>query len=239
MKIRYFQKGFNYSQDGPGNRLVIHMQGCNLHCPWCSNPEGMKLDGGVEEDVKDLANFIISCKRIFLDGGGVTFTGGECTVQAEALKEVLTICKENNIHTAIETNGTFSLPHDFYPLIDLIICDFKHFNDKKLKEIIGCVYDYKKNIIEYLKYGKDVLIRTVLINGFNTDDGDAEKFANFFDDKPTDNARFEFLLYHEYGKEKWKKLGLTYKVDNGFVSNKTREQFEEIYRKHGLKIIRS
>ena len=43
MELRIFQKGFNYSQDGPGNRLVLHLQGCNLHCPWCANPEGMPV----------------------------------------------------------------------------------------------------------------------------------------------------------------------------------------------------
>lgn len=45
MKIRLFQKGFNYSEDGPGNRLVYHFQGCNMHCPWCSNPEGISVKG--------------------------------------------------------------------------------------------------------------------------------------------------------------------------------------------------
>ena len=40
--MKIFQKGFNYSQDGDGNRLVYHMQGCNLKCPWCANPEGMQ-----------------------------------------------------------------------------------------------------------------------------------------------------------------------------------------------------
>ena len=29
-KIRIFQKGFNYSQDGQGNRLVYHLQGCKM-----------------------------------------------------------------------------------------------------------------------------------------------------------------------------------------------------------------
>ncbi|MFD1401922.1 MULTISPECIES: 4Fe-4S cluster-binding domain-containing protein [Robinsoniella] len=26
-------------QDGPGNRLFYHLQGCNMRCPWCGNPE--------------------------------------------------------------------------------------------------------------------------------------------------------------------------------------------------------
>jgi len=41
MKLKIFEKGFNYSQDGAGNRLVYHLQGCNMRCPWCANPEGM------------------------------------------------------------------------------------------------------------------------------------------------------------------------------------------------------
>jgi pyruvate formate lyase activating enzyme len=41
VKLKIFEKGFNYSQDGAGNRLVFHLQGCNLRCPWCANPEGI------------------------------------------------------------------------------------------------------------------------------------------------------------------------------------------------------
>jgi len=44
-RIKIFGKGWNFSQDGPGNRLLYHFQGCNLFCPWCSNPEGIALHG--------------------------------------------------------------------------------------------------------------------------------------------------------------------------------------------------
>lgn len=27
--------------DGPGLRTVVYMKGCNLHCQWCHNPEGL------------------------------------------------------------------------------------------------------------------------------------------------------------------------------------------------------
>lgn len=45
--INIFSKGWNFSQDGPGNRLLYHFQGCNMHCPWCSNPEGISVTGSM------------------------------------------------------------------------------------------------------------------------------------------------------------------------------------------------
>ena len=239
MKIKIFQKGFNYSEDGPGNRLVLHLQGCNLHCPWCSNPEGMSVFGGEERDVEELLEEIERCKRLFFDGGGVTATGGECTLQRDALLALAAGCKVRNIHFTIETNATCPYEETLFENVDLIIVDCKHYDEAKLSERVGQVRGYQKNIADYLSSGKPVLVRTVLINGFNATKADAEKFAAFFAPLPTTNAQFEFLRYHEYGKAKWEKLGKAYQMQDAFVTEETVKTFEDVFHQNHLKTIRS
>ena len=76
------QKGFNYSQDGPGNRLVYHLQGCNFACKWCSNADSIPRENpkAKERSGDDIFDEIMRSRMMFFDGGGVTFTGGECTL---------------------------------------------------------------------------------------------------------------------------------------------------------------
>lgn len=67
--MKLFQKGWNFLQDGPGNRLVCHMQGCSLRCPWCSNPEGMSKAGTLMVDAKHLVDSI--CPHGAVSKGGL------------------------------------------------------------------------------------------------------------------------------------------------------------------------
>lgn len=144
--MKIFQKGFNYSQDGPGNRLVYHLSGCNMRCIWCSNPEGMKIDAGVDYSIKEIAKECEKSKMMFFSGGGVTFTGGEATLQTEELLELLKILKEKNIHTAIETNGTSKRLQEILEYVDYLIMDFKHYDKDILKKYTGisCFCDGKE-----------------------------------------------------------------------------------------------
>ncbi len=222
--IRIFQKGFNYSQDGPGNRLVYHLAGCNLKCPWCSNPEGLDSHNatttlGIDEIVKEA----LSCRMMFIDGGGVTLTGGEVTCQKNAVTNLLKKLKENNIHTCIETNASVKHCEDIFSDVDYMIADFKCPSPEKLKEVTGADLDtIKENLLFRAKTGKPLLIRIPLINGFNNGEETAGFFVEFFNklkaESSNENLLFEILTYHEYGKEKYEKLGKKYTVDNGFVS---------------------
>ncbi len=231
--MKIFNKGFNFRQDGPGNRLVYHLQGCNMRCIWCSNPEGMSMNGGTERSVSDIFDECKRSRAMFFSGGGVTFTGGEATVQHEELLELLKLLKGEGIHTAIETNGTSPKLCELLEYIDYLIMDFKHYDSDILKQYTGVGNEQiKKNFEQNCKNGRQQHIRIPLINGINTQNFDG--FAEYFSSFNTSNTVFEFLLYHEYGKEKW---ASEYEVQNGFVSSDTVAEFKEVFKNKGLKII--
>lgn len=235
--MKIFQKGFNYSQDGPGNRLVYHLQGCSFRCKWCANPESFTPDSPSAKDysIAFLLDEAVRSKPMFFDGGGVTLTGGEPTVQYAEVKELLKGLHEKGIHTAIETNGSHPgfmelMEFIYYPIIDL-----KHFDNEKHEEWTGATnVQTINNIKSICSSGKNALIRIPLINGFNSND--SEGFAKFFDSLNTHNLTFEFLAYHEFGKDKW---STPYEVKDGFVSAEDLQRFNEVFKAHGLKVIKT
>lgn len=287
--MKLIKKGFNYSQDGPGNRLVFHMQGCNMRCPWCANPEGISVAGtmitepgklldsvcpfgaiqnamldrkkcsqctpkiclterkneGVrlsyfEQSVSQLLEDALESRPIFFDGGGVTFSGGEPTLQFNELKEALKAIKNAGIHTAIESNGTHEKLEELFPYIDFLIIDFKQADDNVHKKITKISNrQIKINVEKALKYHPNVLLRTPLIHGFNDRKTDMENFLEFYGRYNCSSAQFEFLKYHELGKEKWEKCGMQYMVKNGDVPENVREQFETEFRKNGYRVVRT
>ena len=218
-----FQKGFNYSQDGPGNRLVYHLAGCNLKCPWCSNPEGLHItETSQKAEITDIVKEALSAKMIFIDGGGVTLTGGEVTCQKNAVLNLLKALKESGIHTCIETNASIPCCEDIFDTVDSMIADFKSPFKDKVRDILGGDIDIiKQNLIYRIKTGKPLLVRIPLIRFFNCTEDNARSFGDFFTElekMSNDNLFFEILTYHEFGKEKYQKLGMDYTVTDGYVS---------------------
>lgn len=289
MELKLMRKGISYSQNGTGNRLVFYLQGCNMLCPWCSNPEGLApggtllvhqvnlqndvcpggriIEGKLDRtdctdcqtrecvttnanpgmsfscttvDVKDLIAEAVQSRALFFDGGGVTISGGEPTMQFEALKELLEGLRAVGIHTAIETNGTHPQLPELFPLIKLLIIDFKHDDDEIHTNTTGMSNKIiKENIKAALNWHPHVLIRTPLIASFNADAKTMHRFVEFFQDCGTGNAKFELLKYHEYGRQKWDSCGIPYTMNKGYISDSLFRSLEHIYKKAGLHVIRS
>lgn len=238
MKIYLFQKGFNYSEDGEGNRLVLHLSGCNLFCPWCSNPEGMEK-GGEAYEAEALLAEILSARPMFFDGGGVTFTGGECTLQASALCPLIERLKEEGVSVAIESNAAARDFLSVASLADIVIADYKSANKEKLAQATGAALSVVESNINAIIANKYLHLRIPLVHGFNDSEEDLAKFSAFFASLPKEKFDLELLPYHEYGKEKWQKLGKSYAVENGKVSPETVKLFAERFLSLGIKMIKT
>lgn len=235
-----FQKGFNFSQDGPGNRLVYHLSGCNLRCPWCSNPECFSLDNGKNYSVDEIVSEVLRSKAMMFDGGGVTFTGGEATLQFDELKEILIELKKFDINTCIETNGISNRLPEIYPYIDLLIMDIKQYDDVIHKKITGLSNKITlNNAVKRIKSEAPLLVRIPLIGGFNSSIEDANNFVKCFEDLGIkNNITVELLKYHEFGKSKYIKLGLDYRMNNNAnISKEIFLNFKKVFIDNKIKLI--
>ena len=231
--MKIFFKGFNFSQDGPGNRLVYHLQGCNMRCPWCSNPEGMSHLGGEEYSVTDIVRECERCRPMFFSGGGVTFTGGEATLQCDELIAVLSSLRERNIHTALETNGTSTRLPEIQKHVDYLIMDIKHYDTEAHRRYTGLGMETVLSNYKYLcSIRRQLHIRIPVINHVNSDG--VRELARLLSSYNTERCVFEFLPYHEYGKEKWKS---EYTVKDGFVTDEDIKRFEKTFSEHKLRTV--
>ena len=103
MKIRLFGCSPESIVDGKGLRYSIFVQGCNLNCPDCHNPESHDPEGGYEEDTEKLLKEIF--ENPLLDG--VTFSGGEPFLQPQPLIEICKAVKGKNLNIWIYSGFTF------------------------------------------------------------------------------------------------------------------------------------
>lgn len=238
--MRVFAKGFNFSQDGPGNRLVYHLQGCNLRCPWCSNPEGLALNCGQAYSIGELVEEAVRSSLMFFEGGGVTLTGGEVTLQLDEVIELFTRLRAQGIHTCVETNGISGRLPELFPVLDLLIMDIKHYDPEVHRSVTGLPNTMTiENIQAAVQMGQQLALRIPLIGGFNASETDAYGFAKLFRELELGQAAtVELLPYHEYGKDKYKQLGIPYTMtEDARITPAQLDRFTSVLTQAGCSII--
>ena len=127
---------------------------------------------GKEYTVDEVLSEIVKDKGFYeTSGGGVTFSGGECMLQIDFLCEILKKCKENSIHTAVDTAG--NVPWEYFerimPYTDLFLFDIKCISEDL--HIAGTGVSNKR-ILENLEALSSILnvslyIRVPVIGSFN------------------------------------------------------------------------
>lgn len=99
MRLRLARTIARSLANGPGERFVVWVQGCPLHCPGCWNRDTWDPSAGQEATTEALWAEISAVEGL----EGVTFTGGEPMAQAEALAELATACRARGLSIFIFT----------------------------------------------------------------------------------------------------------------------------------------
>ncbi|MEA5062096.1 MAG: pyruvate formate-lyase-activating protein [Proteiniphilum sp.] len=227
--------------DGPGIRFVVFLQGCPLRCLYCHNPDTWdpKQSGKYLLSPEELLEEVLRYKS-FIAKGGVTVTGGEPLMQPEFLYEFYSLCKENGLHTALDTSGAiFTEPvQKVYDIVDLVLLDVKSIDPNQHKELTGVRIDNTLQTLNYLEEkNKPTWVRHVIVPGWTDDDLLLKKTADYLVPYRC-IEKVELLPYHDMGTRKYEQLGMEYRLKNTLPLSKERlENARTIFRNAGFRVL--
>lgn len=152
---------------------VVHLQSCNLRCPWCQNLNTVDMKDGRVIDTEDVIQHI---RRLTPVVNAVVLSGGEPLLQPNACLELLKAARSARLACAIETNGTIpeALEH-LLPYLDFVAIDVKAplENPELYNRTTGRVgvstKNVKKSLCLTLTSGVAIEVRTTIVSGLNDD----------------------------------------------------------------------
>ncbi len=164
---------------------------------------------GRKENADDVFDVILKDRDYYeVSGGGVTLSGGEPLLQPEFSVSLLEKCRENGIHTAVETAG--NVPSEtlerIMPLTDLFLYDIKCIDTELHKSLTGVSNDLILSNSRLLKNGgAEVIFRMPVVPGFNDSEiGAVSEFVG--------NGKLELMPYHNICSAKYNALGREFKT---------------------------
>jgi pyruvate formate lyase activating enzyme len=142
-------------------------------------------------------------------GGGVTFSGGEPTLQMDALLAAADALRERGIHVAIETNASSPRFHELAGRCDLLICDLKAVSGDLHARMTGAD---NQLILANLASGVAMTVRVPLIRELNFVPEEREKIHRFLVEVRPE--RVGLLLLHRLGRPKYQALGRAWTAED-------------------------
>jgi pyruvate-formate lyase-activating enzyme len=169
--------------DGPGNRFVIFLQGCNFNCLACHNPQTIPLNTprASEMSVPEVLEEIRASMPYI---SGITVSGGEATVQHEFVVDLFKELKNrpefSTLTTFIDSNG--NAPKAVWDLLapytDGVMLDLKALDDASHIALTGSSNVVVLESIKYLdSLNKLFEVRLLLVPGHNDSDDELIKTA--------------------------------------------------------------
>ena len=198
--------------DGPGVRFVIFMQGCNLRCGCCHNPDTWELNVGEEYSALEIADKAERYRTYFGKEGGITVSGGEPLLQPEFVYELFKECKKRDINTCLDTSGSIlnDKIKEMLNFTDRVLLDIKYTTDEQYLKYVGCSI---KKPLEFLDYvnGENipVTLRQVVIPSLNDTEENIKELKKIREQFSCVDG-VELLPFKKICKVKYDKMGLEF-----------------------------
>ncbi|MBQ4111488.1 MAG: glycyl-radical enzyme activating protein [Clostridia bacterium] len=219
--IQHFSVG-----DGPGIRTTVFLKGCNLRCPWCHNPETVSRDTvtltypkanksvtyGRSMTVDEIVTEVMEDADFYRQsGGGVTLSGGEPLLQAEAVAKLSQALQGHGISVLLDTAGCvpWCRFEAVLPSVDTVFFDWKTSDPTIMRERIGGDLPLiKSNLARLLRTDKGIHVRIPLIPGVNTSEEALTAIAA--DLRETGAKTVALLPFHRLAVGKYEAMGIPY-----------------------------
>lgn len=198
--------------DGPGIRFVVFMQGCNLRCGCCHNPDTWDMVQGTEYTAEQILSKVLRFREYFGEKGGITLSGGEPLLQSSFAYELFALCHENGINTCLDTSGSV-FNEDVKQLLsvtDRVLLDIKYPDDESYRKYVGCSIEKVIDFLEYLNEKNiPVTLRQVVIPTLN-DNEESVKFLNQLREKYHCVDNIELLPFRKICQVKYDDMGIEF-----------------------------
>ena len=198
----------------------------------------LKVCGGTisaEEVLKEIRKD----RTFYGDRGGVTFSGGECLMQADFVAHVLSLAKAEGIHTAVDTSGyvPWQAIEKTLPFCDLYLYDIKCIDPKKHKQYTGVDNALiLENLQKLSRCDKEIWIRVPIIPDFNDSEDETEAIAALVSGLKN-ITQVTLMPYHTLGAGKYETLGLIYPYDTSKKTDKDAlSRFCEIFTSKNITV---
>jgi pyruvate formate lyase activating enzyme len=222
--------------DGTGVHIDRSLCSQCGRCVEACNYQAMKMLGQ-RMTVDEVFREVSKDKQYYdISGGGMTVSGGEPLFQSEFVAALLEKCRQNGIHTCIETCGFGSSVQlqEVLSECDLVLFDLKVTDEAAHQRLTGVSNKpIINNLDRVIETGKPLVVRVPVVPGYNTDAAYLADLAALLQQRRLNTV--ELMPYHKYGTGKYQMIGREYPLpDIAVPSDEELEAIKDALEASGI-----
>ena len=186
------------------------------------------MNEGKEYTPEEIVSRVVRYKEYFGSEGGITVSGGEPLLQADAVRALFELCHENGVNTCLDTSG--SIMNDkvkaLLEVTDRVLLDIKYTDEELNRAHEGCGMQECLEFLDYLSEKNiPVTLRQVIIPGLNDNEENIAKLKEIADSHKNVDKR-ELLAFRKICQVKYDKMGIEFPF--GHIPEPSKAKIDEL-----------